>query len=151
MIVPTFILATFLAQVTNGLVITTTRTLGGYFHLALTKDNLLQTNSRRIEKNALLSPQCRSRDFKLHGFFDDFMKANFGSEDKTKPEANDDLWSEADFRNEVEKRNSEAEDGNSATAKMDRSTVITSDEEDKEEEFDGYMVRLFLLDFFQFL
>jgi hypothetical protein len=95
--------------------------------------------------NIISSPGCRSNNIKLHGFFDDLMKVNFGNEDEKQPEKNDEveentMWREADFRSEVQKRNNEVD--TTQNAQTERSIVITADGEDEEEvDFDGYMVR----------
>ena len=89
---------------------------------------------------------ARFSNFELQGFFDDFMDSNFGSGVAKKNEKNDNgeveddsNWNEADFRNEVQKRNSEI---NTAESGQPESSVVTSDqEEDEDAEFDGYMVR----------
>ena len=93
----------------------------------------------------------RSNDaMKLHGFFDDFMKENFGGGSanadanadaaEREDEGTDKMLNEADFRSEVLRRNDEVENTSTKNA---ASNLMTADSEDEEEvEFDGYMVRM---------
>ena len=105
----------------------------------------------------------RCRTGRLFGFFDDLINGNLGQNDDNdgKKEGNqtirserttlgnDDndgqevLWSEADFRNEVQKRNEEGLDVSSKLAPQSNSDVIVAGKGDEEEEaeYDGYMVR----------
>ena len=93
----------------------------------------------------------RSKDtMKLYGFFDDFMKENFGGGSanadanadaaEREDEGTDKMLNEADFRSEVLRRNDEVENTSTKNA---ASNLMTADSEDEEEvEFDGYMVRM---------
>ena len=95
----------------------------------------------------------RSNDaMKLYGFFDDFMKENFGGGSanadananadaaEREDEGTDKMLNEADFRSEVLRRNDEVENTSTKNA---ASNLMTADSEDEEEvEFDGYMVRM---------
>ena len=84
-------------------------------------------------------------DVKLYGFFDDFMKANFGSDKdeeqkQTNANAADDdgeiIWNESDFQREVKKRQQDIP--TEATAASSNTVIIIDGEE---VQFDGYMVR----------
>ncbi len=103
----------------------------------------IRTNANVVQEGS----SARFNNFELQGFFDDFMDSNFGSGVAKKDEKNDiseveddTNWNEADFRNEVQKRNSEV---NTAESGQPESSVMTSggEEEDEDAEFDGYMVR----------
>ena len=82
--------------------------------------------------------RSKSKDVNLFGFFDDLMKGNIGNGDEKEAKDKDDELNEADFRNELQKREVESAQspaiGNLATG-----AEIVNDEIE-EQEFDGYMV-----------
>jgi len=84
--------------------------------------------------------RSKSKDVNLFGFFDDLMKGNIGNGDEKEAKDKDDELNEADFRNELQKREVESVQspaiGNLVTA---TGAEIVNDEIE-EQEFDGYMV-----------
>jgi hypothetical protein len=84
--------------------------------------------------------RSKSKDVNLFGFFDDLMKGNIGNGDEKEAKDKDDELNEADFRNEIQKREVESAQspaiGNLVTA---TGAEIVNDEIE-EQEFDGYMV-----------
>jgi hypothetical protein len=84
--------------------------------------------------------RSKSKDVNLFGFFDDLMKGNIGNGDEKEAKDEDDELNEADFRNELQKREVESVQspaiGNLVTA---TGAEIVNDEIE-EQEFDGYMV-----------